>query len=357
MTSSRIRLLICFITLSLLIGCMPSFATPTPIPPLDPNAIGTFMVQTAEAASAQTLAAMPTIPATATFTLTPRNTFTPEPSFTPATPFLFPTSTPYLQSQYYRVKHDAQLAMYNYESRTLDSNSESLRDQTPEVVPLFLQPKQTAGTGRTNLSGGWEVFVDALNDNDEGRIRYLKGTRSALFNTAGFPQLESLTMGGNVVTLGTIQGDWAQVNTLSGGPPSAATVNYVTRPDVIHKFVVVGWKRSTKSTILVNPPKGDIYWPLVSGRPLWIQMERLERFPALPMTVTVNKDVYIQSQPGPRVEDSGPQLSAGASTTITAYYPSASNMWGRLPTGGWIPLLLYPQYTTSWKMETIPPPP
>lgn len=357
MASPSIKLLLCFTILSLLIGCVPSFGTPTPIPPLDPNAIGTFMVQTADAASTQTVAALPPSTSTATITPTPRNTFTPEPSFTPVQPYLFPSPTSSQRIQYYRVKHDDQLAIYHYKSRTYDENSDGIRKQTPEVVPLFLAPKLTSGTGRTELSGSWEVYLDALNDNNEGKIRYVKGTRAGLFNTSGFPDLESLTMGGNLITLDAIQGDWGQVNTMSyGSPPSAAEVNYVTRPDLIHKFVVVGWKRNTRTTILTRPPKGDVYWPLVAKRTLWIEMSRLEAFPILPMEVTTNKDVYIQNKPGPTVEQTKSQLLKGKSATIIEYYPSGSDVWGRLSTGNWIPLLYRQQFFTTWTMATKPPP-
>jgi len=316
------------------------------------------MVQTAYAASTQTLAALPPSTATPTVTLTPRNTFTPEPSFTPVPAFLFPTPTPIIGHQYYRLKHDHQLALYNHKSRTWDGNSDGMRNQTPEIVPLYLLPKLTSGSGRTDMSGAWETYMSMLNENDERKLRYLKSPITALFNTAGFPQMESLTMGGNIVTLGEIQGQWARVNTLDySGPPNTAEVNYFTRPDLVHKFVVVGWKRSSKTTILVNPPRGDIYYPFVSRRAVWVQMERLEPFPILPMVVTANTDLYIQPQPGPEIEETKFQLLAGESETLVAYYPSGSNIWGRLSRGGWIPLLFYPKYTTSWTMETIPPPP
>lgn len=353
MASPRTKLLICLTTLSLIVGCVPTFATPTPIPPLDPNAIGTFMVQTADAASTQTLAALPPSTATPTITLTPRSTFTPESTFTPVDPYLFPTPTPVQNLGYYRVKHDSQLAVYGFKSRTFDGG----RDQTPEVVPLFLLPKLTSGTGRTDVSGGWEIFINVLNGNDEAKLRYLKSPVTALFNTAGFPQLESLTMGGNIVTLDQIQGEWARVHTLDhSSPPNATEVNYVTRPDLVHKFVVVAWKRSTKTTALVNPPKGSIYYPFVSRQPVWIQMERLESFPILPMEVTANADLYIQPKPGPAIEAGNFRLKKGETANVVAYYPSASNVWGRLPNGGWIPLLHGGRYYTSWSMATVPPP-
>jgi hypothetical protein len=130
----------------------------------------------------------------------------------------------------------------------------------------------------------------------------------------------------------------------------------MTRPDLVHKFVVTGWKRTTRTTILTRPPKGDIYWPLVAKRTLWIEMSMLEAFPILPMEVTTNKDVYIQNKPGPTIEQTKSQLLKGKSATIIEYYPSGSDVWGRLSTGSWIPLLYRQQFFTTWTMATKPPP-
>lgn len=358
MASPQKQVFIWLILFFLIAACVPSFVTPTPIPPLDPNAVNLYIAQTADAASIQTLAAMPPATPSATSTATLPSTFTPEPTFTIVPTFLFPTTTPILRLQYYRLKHDTQLAIYNYQSRTHDDNSDGMRAQAPEIVPFFLEPKSTSGSGRTTVDGPWETFLYALNNNDEAKMRYFKGDRTALFNTAGFPQMESLTMGGNIITLDEIRGAWGRVNTLNyGGPPNAEEVNYLTRPDLVHKFVVVGWKRDTKRTILLNPPKGDIYYPLVSRRPVWVQMDRLEKFPDLPMEITASADLYVQPTPGPKVEQTRTKVSAGQTVHLIDYYPSGSNVWGRIRSGGWIPLLLYPQYLTSWKMETIPPPP
>ena len=361
MKTRRRKLFFWFITLTLILACAPALPTPAPLPTTDPNSINIFIAQTANAASTQTVAAIPLSTLTATFTATPRNTFTPEPSVTPIQTFLFLSPTPTPGIQYFRVKHDSQLAMYNYKSRTADRNWEG-GDQTPEVVPLFGSPGFSDSTNRTKLIGGWETLIDSLNNNDPIKLRYLKAPHSALFNTSGFPQLESLTMGGNIILLDEIRGEWGRVHMLDyNNPPDLKEINYVTRPDLIHKFVVVGWRKSSQTTIVINPPKGDLYWPLVSAQPVWIQLSRLERFPDLPMVVTANSAIYIQKTPGPKIEPTDSQLEAGESARIVEYYPSASNVWGRVR-GGWIPLLWYTgkettYYLTSWRMETVPPPP
>ncbi len=274
------------------------------------------------------------------------------------------TFTPQEAVQYYRVKHDNQLELYNYKSRTADENWSGVGYQTPEVVPLFVQPKPSSGTHRTKLNEEWEAFIDALNGFDEGKLRYLKANNTALFNNAGFPQLESLTMGGNVIIVEEIQGEWGRVKTLDPGQSlNAEEVNYISRPDLIHKFVVVGWNKNSGETYWTDPPRGDIYWPLVSSRPVWIPLDRLEKFPDLPITVTANTTLYIQDHPDMFNNPTSSQIKSGESVQIVEYYPSASNVWGRLKHGGWIVLLWYtdrdkgPQYPTSWKMETLPPPP
>ena len=362
MTTHRRKLSLWFITLILILACAPSLPTPVPLATTDPNSINQFIALTANAASTQTIAAFPPATLTATITSTPRSTFTPEPSFTPFQTFVFPTLTPIQRIQYFRVKHDHQLAMFNFKSRTADKNWPG-GDQTPEVVPLFGSPGTQASTNRTRLEGGWETLINSLNNNNEEKLRYLKSPTTALFNTSGFPQLESLTMGGNIIVLDEVRGDWGRVRTLPyTQPPDAGGVNYVTRPDLIHKFVVVSWRKDSQRTFIVNPPRGDLYWPFVSAQPVWIEMSRLEGFPNLPMTVTANTMVYVQSTPGPKNEPTERQLEAGQTARIVEYFPSASNVWGRISGGGWIPLLWYTggpatSYPTSWRMETLPPPP
>jgi hypothetical protein len=75
------------------------------------------------------------------------------------------------------------------------------------------------------------------------------------------------------------------------------------------------------------------------------------------MDVTINTDIYIQSTPGPTMKQTDRELSEGDTVQVIEYQPTGSNVWGRLQRGGWIPLLLYPRYFTSWRMETLPPPP
>jgi len=353
MTNTGKKYFLWFMTFILILACAPSMVTP--IPPLNANAINTYIAQTADAASTRTQEA---IPPTTTFTSTPRNTFTPEPTSTTIPTIDFPSPTPIRRLQYFRVKHDSQLAIFDYRSRTAANDWIGVDLFTPEVVPLFIQPKLSIGTHRTIVDGSWEVYIDILNGNNEKKLRYLKAKDTALFNTSGFPKLESLTMGGNIITLREINNGWGRVNTISYESPGALkNVDYVTRPDLVHKFVVVAWDKKTRSTFWVNPPPGDMYWPLVVSRDVWIQMERLEPFPILPMVVTAKKTQVIRKTPSTEGAETGEEFSEGDSGQIVEYYPSASNVWGRLSGGGWIALVLNWKYLTDWSMATLPPPP
>ena len=356
----RNRLLILGMALAVILACAPALATPPPLP-ADPNAINLYIRQTAAAASTQTQVALPTLTVTPTFTSTPRSTFTPEPTFTPFQTFVLASPKPAQRIQYFRVKHDSQLAVWSYKSRTISEGWE-LFSQTPETVPLLTAAKEGTGTSRTPLVGAWVSVIDALNNHEEGKLLYLKSASTALFNSSGFPQLESLTMGGNIITLDAIEGSWGKVHTMDYGSPGAHTADsYVSRPDLVHKFVVVGWSRKTKTTFWVNPPKGNLYWPFVSAHRVWIQMDRLEPFPILPMEVTANDDQEIRADPKFDSPSNGLRISKGVSATIDKYFPSGSNVWGRLQSGGWILLFSYekgvPTYHTTWSMATLPPPP
>ena len=347
--------------LLVMVACAPATGAPT-VPALDPNAIQLYIQQTAGAASAQTQNALPPSTVGPTFTATPRSTFTPNATFTPFQTFVIPSPSFGSQTvQYYRVKHDDQLSIYNYKSRTVGPDWGSLK-QTPEVVPLSPAPKEGTGTHRTPMTGGWEIYIDELNEHDKRKLTFLKAPHTALFNGAGFPQMESLTMGGNIITIEAIQNGWGKVHTQNYSSPSSASItNYFTDPSLVHKVVIVTWNTKSKTTYWVNPPQGDVYWPFVARNDVWVPMDRLEPFPILPMPVTALVTQPMRMEPKNDGELSKFEFEKGDSAKIIQYAPSGSDVWGLLETGRWILLFQYtkdgPTYFTTWSMETIPPPP
>lgn len=92
MSTRKVKFFYLVVTILLVMACVPTFAAP--FPTADPNAVNTFIAQTADAASTQTAAAQPTITLTPTITPT-RPTETPSP--TPTATVIFILSTPTLQ--------------------------------------------------------------------------------------------------------------------------------------------------------------------------------------------------------------------------------------------------------------------
>jgi hypothetical protein len=335
-------------------ACVPTMATP--LPPLDPNAINTSIALTSAAAATQTIVAIPPTP---TFTSTPRSTFTPEPTSTAVPTVIFPTSTLVQRLQLFRVKHDTQLAEFNYQSRTAAESwpVDKWGYQTPEVFNMFLSPKMSSGTNRTELDSSWEQYLNALNGNDKQVLQYLKADWTALFDGQGFPYLESKTMGGNVISVDQIQGDWVRVHTIDFKEPgSLKDKNYITNPDIIHKMVVVKWDKKTKTTVWGYAPQGPMYWPLVSDEPVWMPLKWLEPFPQLPMTITIYTPQPIRVDPSLDGKETGKTVEQNQQIQIIEYKPSGSSVWARIPGEGWIALYSKRKFLTSWSMQTLPPP-
>ena len=92
MTNRKTKFLLWFLALVTIMACVPGGAAPI-MPTIDPNAIGTYIVQTSNAAFTQTARALPTLTPTIAPTRTPRFTDTPEPTATSTVIFRFFTPT------------------------------------------------------------------------------------------------------------------------------------------------------------------------------------------------------------------------------------------------------------------------
>lgn len=90
MSTRKAKFFYLVVTIILVMACAPTFAAP--FPTADPNAVNTFIAQTANAASTQTAAAQPTSTFTPTITPT-RPTETPSPTVTSTVIFILSTPT------------------------------------------------------------------------------------------------------------------------------------------------------------------------------------------------------------------------------------------------------------------------
>jgi hypothetical protein len=142
----------------------------------------------------------------------------------------------------------------------------------PKVFPMYVSLFRLHGTARTRLTPEWIEYFHALNPGFRA-WRYIKGIQAGLFNTAGFPQLESLTCGGNLVRIREVREvwgeEWCRIFTMDyyGDVPSVEKVNNLTHPWLVHRFVCITWDER-----IVDPPPGPIYFPLVAKVPLWMPL-------------------------------------------------------------------------------------
>jgi hypothetical protein len=133
-------------------ACLPGGAAPV-IPTLDPNAIGTFIMQTANAAFTRTAAALPTLTPTTTLTPTPRATLTDEPTATSTVIFLFFTPTP-------PVPPTSTLA---------ETSNKAYSCQVMSVTPA----NGTTFQGRTEFDATWRVRNNGQRNWNEDSVDYV----------------------------------------------------------------------------------------------------------------------------------------------------------------------------------------
>lgn len=247
--------------------------------------------------------------------------------------------------------------------------------QTPETERL------EGTTTQTVLNSAWQKYAIDLNRLDYSTpygshkgnnkaVKLLTNGSGGICN-GGWPKLMNIAMGGEVLDGSIIFDNGIQNLTVTHldyyeGPPSIQDVNYFTHPELIFKWVNVGWEKKTRRTYWVNPsaPIGgayDTYWPNVSDHTLTIPLSKLESFPRIPQGgyyIRVKVPLHLRTLPyGPITGD---LLFPGIGLLITAYKAHGSDVWGQTSGGAWVPLEGSdagggPVYFTDWRMITPPP--
>jgi hypothetical protein len=167
MNTRRTKFLFWFSTLTFLLACVPSLATP--IPAVDPNQINQFIAQTANAAKTQTAAAMPSSTPTVV-TPTPENTFTPSPTFTSTVIFVLasPTSPP--------------TATATFSLGGGGTSSDDFACQVLSVSP----PNGTSFNSREGFDATWQVKNIGQKNWSENNIDYVYDSGAQLHTVAGY---------------------------------------------------------------------------------------------------------------------------------------------------------------------------
>lgn len=161
------KALLWFTALALILACVPTFAAP--IPTADPNAVGTFIAQTAIAASTQTADAQPTL--TYTPTLTPTQlTDTPSPTATATVIFVLSTPTPLV------------LPTSTFLSGSGGTSSADFSCQVLSVSPA----NGSTLDGRENFDAVWQVRNNGQRTWDRNSVDFLYDSGDRIHRVAGF---------------------------------------------------------------------------------------------------------------------------------------------------------------------------
>jgi len=176
MVIPKTKYLIWFTALALIMACVPTFAAPA-APTIDPNAIGTYIVQTSNAASTQTVAAMPTVTSTPLFTATPLNTDTPEPTATSTVIFLFYTPSPVILV-----------------TQPGSGGNASSRPYACEVLSVTPANGTVLGS-RTDFDAKWRVKNIGQREWDRNSIDYVYLTGDKFHKVAGYDLSQSVKRG------------------------------------------------------------------------------------------------------------------------------------------------------------------
>jgi len=267
-----------------------------------------------------------------------------------------------------RLMHDPQWMPWPSRMGDPDWPKSFYLDWYPETVALLANPNGTKSSVRYNLE--WLEFLRDLQPNDQAAT-FITRIAAGLFNINGNdsipildldqlvqePVAESISSGGNVVKVLETKNGSAQIEMiyLKTNPPDPNQINYQTTPWLVTKFTSVSVRGQ-----LGIPGGRDTYFPNLASQEegYWVELRRVELFPALPLCVTAKDTITIvNTRTG--LAKAVFTLEAGESVIVREYLPQGSDVWGRTDEG-WL-LLEYlkpsgaPIYPTSWEMNTRPP--
>ena len=265
-----------------------------------------------------------------------------------------------------RLMHDPQWMEWPSRMADPDWPNGFYFDWYPETVKLTAGPK--SGDGAVSYNRKWLEYLRDLQPNDSAAV-WITRVAAGLFNKGnGFipildlnqlknePKAESISSGGNVVKILEIRNGSARVEMIfiRSNPPDPELVNYKTQPWLITKFTSV-----SRTGELGNAGGIDVYFPNLAKKKTgyWVEMKRVELFPALPYCAVVDGTLNVHTAPAIFASVTG-SVKAGEPVTIREYLPQGGDVWGRTDEG-WI-ILEYlsrgvPVYPTTWEMETRPP--
>lgn len=177
MATPKTKILFWFMALVMVMACVPGVAAPA-LPTIDPNAVGTFIAQTANAAGTQTSAAIPTSSPTPTDTPTPRFTDTPEPTPTSTVIFIFYSPTAIVPTS---------------------SGPNATSDQQFACQVLRVSPANgTSYASRTDFDAKWTIQNIGKKDWDRNSVDYIYLNGDKFHKTAAYDLSKNVKIGETV---------------------------------------------------------------------------------------------------------------------------------------------------------------
>ena len=178
MSTRKTKLLIWLGALSVALACVvPSLGTP--VPPLDPGAVNTFIAQTVNAATTQTAAVLPTSTPTVTLTPTPRNTDTPTPTVTSTVIFILSSPTSLV------------IPTFTGLSSGGGSSSDNYACQVISVTPA----NGTSFKARADFDAVWRVKNIGQKTWDRNTVDYYYSKGSKIHKVSGYDLSANVTVG------------------------------------------------------------------------------------------------------------------------------------------------------------------
>lgn len=166
----------------------------------------------------------------------------------------------------YYLLGDENLAKYKYQSRTSpDNNWIGVGPQTPSVQKFEKTAVTPGNVWQVDISP-LNGAIQKLNNYNVKAINYLYSKSTALFNNAGYPKQENLTMELNLLKPLEIVGNFLKFETIKPST-DVSGMTRASHPWFVHRFDIVCWNDShiPKTYHKPNTPQGIIYYYLVTN--------------------------------------------------------------------------------------------
>lgn len=239
----------------------------------------------------------------------------------------------------------------------------------PETCRNFHGPSQFR---LDRLAGGaWQKVVETLNAGEPTALNYLNHYASGWRNTGAPWQMEGLSFAGNLVWVESQSRDGlksyvAGFDVTKPVPHLDIPLSFLYYPSRIHVFTCVE-PDGTTTLPSIGQPKHDaqlfilgVMMDSILGvtRQRYFETRNLEFFPPTDMIYKVTVG-GLNVRAAPAGDLTGRILRPGEMIIPLEYRPRANAVWGRIGDSEWVALVhpgINDWYSTTWRMETNPPP-